>query len=388
VSHTETIPRAEDEKWMALALDLARRGIGLASPNPVVGCVIVKNGVQVGEGWHEYDKKDHAEVVALAQAAGEALGATAYVTLEPCSHHGRTAPCADALIRAGVSRVVAATVDPNPLVSGRGIEKLRSAGIEVAVGVLEEPARRLNDSFARYIRTSLPLVTLKAAMSLDGRIAPPPRERVFGSPVWLTSEESRREVHRMRHASDALITGINTVLDDDPLLTDRSGLPRRRPLLRVVLDSTLRLSADSALVRSANDDVLVFCAVPPDDRTKALEACGVRVEQIEEQISVGQSGGSPKVSVRQAIQRLDQLQMTSVMIEAGAQINTSAFAEGLVDRVFLFYAAKFLGSDALPLLHGIDSRHEPLTRTQFHRFGPDIAIEGWFRDAWAPETQT
>src|SRR5450432_747742 len=201
---------------MGLALELARKGVGLASPNPTVGCVVVRdghiNGTVVGSGWHEYDKRDHAEVVALAEAGDKARGATAYVTLEPCSHHGRTGPCADALVRAGVARVVVATVDPNPQVGGRGLQKLRDAGVEVVFGVLEGPARRLNDGFAHFIRTGRPLVTLKAALSLDGRIAPPPGERVARVPVWLTGAESRKRVQQMRHESDALITGINTVL--------------------------------------------------------------------------------------------------------------------------------------------------------------------------------
>lgn len=213
---------------MRRALELAQESVGLASPNPTVGCVLVKEGRVVGEGFHGYEQRDHAEVVAMKAAGAAAKGSTAYVTLEPCSHCGRTGPCADALIEAGVARVIVATADPNPAVNGRGLERLRAAGIQVDVGLLCEEARELNDGFACYISTHLPFVTLKAAVSQDGGIAPGPKSRTARAPVMLTGPESQAEVQRMRHASDALITGIGTVLADDPLLTDRSGLPRRR----------------------------------------------------------------------------------------------------------------------------------------------------------------
>ena len=205
------------EHFMEFALRQAERSVGLASPNPAVGCVLVRDGRIVGEGFHEYDKRDHAEIVALRQAGDAARGATAYVTLEPCSHHGRTGPCADALLAAGVTEVVVATTDPNPLVRGKGIDRLRAGDVRVRVGEMEEAARRLNDGFARHITSELPFVTMKVASSLDGRIGP----------GWLTLEPAGEEVHRMRHASDAIVAGVGTILADDPLLTDRSGLPRR-----------------------------------------------------------------------------------------------------------------------------------------------------------------
>src|SRR5580704_7911341 len=201
---------------MNRALELARATVGLSSPNPQVGCVIVRDGEVVGEGAHRYDEKDHAEIVALKAAGERARGATAYVTLEPCSHHVRTGPCADALIAAGVRRVVAATVDPNPLVAGRGIERLRDAGVAVEVGVCEREAREVNGAFARWIRTSRPLVTLKAALSADGMLAPPPAARTERQTYWITGAEARAEVQRMRHAADAVLTGVGTVLADDP----------------------------------------------------------------------------------------------------------------------------------------------------------------------------
>src|SRR5580700_3374698 len=246
---------------MEHALGLARQAVGLASPNPPVGCVLIKDGAIVGEGFHVYDKLDHAEIVALKQAGKHAHGATAYVTLEPCNHQGRTGPCTEALIAAGVSRVVAAMEDPNPETTGSGFARLRAAKIEVEAGVLEEAAQTLNESFACWITTNKPFVTLKSALTLDGQLALP-RDRKSKKPSWITSEESRAEVHRMRHASDALLTGIGTILADDPLLTDRSGLPRRKRLLRVILDSKLQLSPTSRIVKTSDDDLLVFTTVP------------------------------------------------------------------------------------------------------------------------------
>ena len=241
---------------MEQALQQAERSVGLCSPNPAVGCVLVRGDELVGEGFHEYDRRDHAEVVALKQAGPLAQGATAYVTLEPCSHTGRTGPCADALIAAGVSRVVVATADPNPQVNGKGIARLRAAGVEVSTGVLEQQARRLNDGYAKFITAFLPYVTMKVAATLDGRIAPPQREA--RGHFSISGNEARAEVHRMRHAVDALIVGVGTIIADDPLLTDRSDLPRRRRLMRIVLDSTLRTPLDSQLVKTAYQDVMIF----------------------------------------------------------------------------------------------------------------------------------
>src|SRR5580704_3855795 len=267
---------------MQRALKLATETVALASPNPQVGCVLTQSPPDggaakiIGEGAHIYDLYDHAEIVALKQAAEHhhsTKGATAYVTLEPCSHHGRTAPCANALIAAGIARCVIATLDPNPLVSGQGIQKLRAANIEVALGVLEQPARDLNDTFAHFIQHRTPFVTLKAALSADGKLAPPPAARYPNQPFWLTGPAARQEVQVLRHFSDAVLTGIGTVLADDPQLTDRSGLlgpntlPRRRPLLRVILDSQLRIPLSSQLVRSADNgedsghtDLLILCS--------------------------------------------------------------------------------------------------------------------------------
>ena len=369
-----------DEHWMIHALNLARKSIGLASPNPNVGCVLVKDDAIVGEGFHEYERKDHAEIVALKQAGERARGATAYVTLEPCSFTGRTGPCADALIHAGVVRVVVATTDPNPKVNGQGIDRLRNAGIAVDTGVCQAEAREINDGFARHIRTGLPFFTLKAALSLDGRLAPAPGKPAPGreaAPIMLTGEESNIDVHRLRHATDAIITGINTALTDNPRLTDRSGLPRRRPLLRVVLDSALRLRLDSQLVRTAKDDLLVFCTTPVPERQKALEALGVRV------VFVGGSPGGSRVSLSGVLERLGQLGMTSALLEAGSQVNASALGQQLVDKLVLFYAPLMLGAAGVPMVSSIEEWKRPLTHTSIQRFGRDFRIDGYLHDPWA-----
>jgi diaminohydroxyphosphoribosylaminopyrimidine deaminase/5-amino-6-(5-phosphoribosylamino)uracil reductase len=379
------------QEWMQDALALAQRSIGIASPNPHVGCVLVKDSNVVGKGFHAYDWLDHAEITALNEAGRAARGATAYVTLEPCCTTGRTGPCTRALIEAGVNKVIVATEDPNPAVHGQGIEALRKAGIEVEIGVLQEEARRLNDGFARHISTGLPFVNLKAAVSLDGRIAPAPGTAPRGAPVYLTGEESRAEVHRMRHAVDAVLTGINTVLQDDPLLTDRSGLQRRLPLLRVVLDSALRLPLDAKVVRTAKDDVLVFCAVAPTERQRGLEALGVRVERVDAEEapagSAAQRWGDPGrrsgVSLGQVFRKLGDMGLLSVMMEAGSQLNGSALSGRHVDMVTLFYAPVFLGSAGVPLLQNPIATQPMAEPPQVDRFGPDVRVENYLRNPWA-----
>lgn len=358
---------------MARALALARRGEALAGPNPMVGAVVVRGGRAVGEGFHTYDERRHAEVIALARAGGKARGATLYLNLEPCCHTGRTGPCTDAIIAAGVRRVVAAMTDPNPLVAGRGFRQLRRAGVRVEVGVLETEARRLNEAFAKWIRTGRPLVMLKAALSLDGRIAAPNRRE-----RWVTSPQSRKQVQQMRHRADALLTGIGTVLADNPRLTDRSGKPRRRPLLRVVLDSRLRLPLRSKLVRSAKDDVLVFTtASPRSRRARALGKAGVEVVQARSK------KGRPDLAA--VLRELGRREILSVLLEAGAAVNGAALEAGLVDMVALFYAPKVFGLDALPLAwssRGGAYRLPPLGETTLGRLGPDFSVEGYLRDVY------
>ncbi len=358
---------------MDMALELAAQGEGLTSPNPMVGTVIVRDGEEVGRAFHAYDGVKHAEALALEQAGPAARGATLYTNLEPCSHQGRTPPCVDAIVDAGIRRVVAAMPDPNPKVNGRGFERLRATGVEVSLGARQDEAQRLNEAFASWIRTGRPFVTLKSALSLDAKIAP---ADAVGH-TWITSEESRAHVHRLRHKSDTILTGIGTVLADDPLLTDRSGLPRRRPLLRVVLDAGLRLPLDSQLVKTARQDVLVFTG---EDvwmgKRRELEIRGVEIIELKE------SGG--RLSLIAVLKKLAERQITSVLLEAGSHLNASALEADLIDKLWLFYAPKLLGADAVPFL--TDTGHRPpdtrhrLLDFRLHRFGPDFAIEGYLHN--------
>ena len=378
-----------DQKYLRRAIELAQKSFGLASPNPNVGAVLANaNGEVLGEGFHTYGGKKHAEVLAVQQAGEKARGATLYINLEPCCHHGRTGPCTDALISAGIKRVVACMADPNPVISGRGFAKLRQAGVQVTSGVLEEEARPLNDAFAKYIRYHLPLVTLKAAMTLDGKIAPPPHDLAgghlpAGGPTggWITSEEARAHVQLLRHQHDAILVGVGTVIADNPLLTDRSGLPRRRALLRVIVDSHLRLPLESRIVQTANNDVLVFCSFAEEKRKQQLQDRGIQVQQVE---SAG-SDGRPDL---QAIcRRLGEREITSVMIEGGAMVNWAALASGTADKVFFYYSPKILaGTGSVPFAAGVGFRKMSeaahLKWLRLHRFGEDFAVEGYLRDPY------
>jgi diaminohydroxyphosphoribosylaminopyrimidine deaminase / 5-amino-6-(5-phosphoribosylamino)uracil reductase len=378
----QTLDLSRDQEYAARALELAARGRGLASPNPMVGAVLLSNGEVIAEGFHTYEGLRHAEIIALEAAGEKARGATVYVNLEPCSHTGRTGPCSRALIAAGVSRVVAGMIDPNPAVAGRGLKELRAAGIRVdcscTSGACAE-ARRLNEAFAWWIRKRRPLVTLKTALTLDGSLVLP-RSRNGNESRWITSEISRAEVRRMRHASDAIMTGIGTILADDPLLTDRSGLPRRRPLLRVVLDSRLRLSPKSQVVRSAKGDVLVFtCASASSARAKKLNALGVEVFPIRAR------RGRPDLQA--VLEELGRRDILSVMLEAGPLLNQAALEADLVEKVRLFYAPTLVGlGSSLPGLpsgkRANSLRVRELSSMRTENFGPDFAVEGYLRDVY------
>ena len=382
---------SSDEQHLHRALELARAGIGLASPNPYVGAVITdSSGDVVGSGTYIYEGVKHAEILALQQAGTKARGGTLYVNLEPHAHQGRTSPCTDALIRAGIQRVVASMADPNPKVSGRGFEQLRAAGVLVEVGRMEEQARRLNEAFARYTRHGTPLVTLKAAMTLDGKIAPPPAEeieRAEGMPAGgrVTSEVARAHVQELRHQHDALMVGAGTILSDNPLLTDRSGRPRRRPLLRVILDSRLRLPLDSRLVKSVvaerRNDVLVFCSTADEGKKVELERLGVRIEKVP----MIEMDGRPDLPA--ILGKLGELEITSLIVEGGATVNWAALAANVVDKVFLYYAPKILaGAGSVPFAAGAGFRHmsqaAQVKHLHLHRFGEDFAVEGYVRDPY------
>ncbi len=359
---------------MEHALALARKGIGLTSPNPHVGCVIVRDGQIVGEGFHQYEWRDHAEIVALKSAGEKARGATLYVNLEPCNHTGRTGPCTEAIIAAGVRRVVAAMQDPNPATSGRGFERLRAANIETLCGVLEEEARSLNEAFACWIRTKKPFVTLKSAMTLDGQLALP-KSQQRKRRTWITSEESRAEVQRMRHASDALLTGIGTILADDPLLTDRSGLPRRKRLLRVILDTKLRLPPKSRIVQTADDDLLVFTAAPLDSpKARKLQEKGAELMRVRERRG--------RIDLNAVLAELGKREILGALLESGPTLNGAALSAGLVHKLMLFYAPKFAGNVGVPFAHMSALAHGPLPNLRVEQFGPDVAIEAYLQDIY------
>lgn len=412
----------EDRRHLHRALNLARDAAAFASPNPTVGCVLSSpDGRVIAEGAHRYDTRDHAEIVALkaASAAGKSVkNATAFVTLEPCVHHGRTGPCADALIQAGIGRCVIATQDPNPQVSGRGIEKLRAAGIDVLVLEPADPAaqeaRRLNDAFAFSIQHGRPFVTLKAALSVDGKLAPSPELRSARAPVWLTGDAAREDVQRLRHAHDAVMTGVGTVLADDPSLTDRTGLPRRRPLLRVILDGDLRTPPDSRLFHKplpqadaprrtgyggsgeshelaphypvpAHEDpfpVVIFCAPSASHGSGlALQHAGARILRV--------ACTSGRLDLQQVLSALTTLEIRSVLLESGATLNAAFLAADLVDRVVLYYSETELGPQAVPFAADGSSPFElqkqlaEVSRATFPRdAGEDVRISGYLHDPW------
>jgi diaminohydroxyphosphoribosylaminopyrimidine deaminase/5-amino-6-(5-phosphoribosylamino)uracil reductase len=322
-----------DEAHMARALVLAAHGLYTTDPNPRVGCVVVHDGRIVGEGWHVRAGEAHAEVVALGAAGSQARGATLYVTLEPCSHIGRTPPCADALIAAGVARVVCSSVDPNPRVAGGGIERLRSAGIEVSVGVLAAAARELNVGFFSRFERGRPFIRLKMAMSLDARTAP-----AAGGQVWISGEAARADVQKWRARSSAILTGAGTVRTDDPRLNVRLGYgPWIRQPLRVLLDPMLSCSARAKLFHG--EGTLVFAA--PDAPVRAQHPA--RVERLPRA-----AGG---LDLRAVIQRLAELEVNELLLECGPRLAGAIMQLKLVDELVLYVAPTLLGADAAPLLH-------------------------------------
>jgi diaminohydroxyphosphoribosylaminopyrimidine deaminase/5-amino-6-(5-phosphoribosylamino)uracil reductase len=385
-----TTSQKSDDFFLRHALELAQQSFGLASPNPNVGAVLVNDGGDVvGRGFYTYDGIKHAEVLAIERAGEKARGTTLYINLEPCSHQGRTGPCAETLISAGIKRVVACIPDPNPIVSGRGFARLRQAGIQVTSGVLEEDARSLNDAFAKYIRYRIPLVTLKAGMTLDGKIAPPPDDVAAsavmeaGGPTggWITSDEARAHVQQLRHQHDAILVGVGTVIADNPLLTDRTGLPRRRPLMRVIVDSHLRLPPTSRVAQTAHNDVLVFCSFAEEKKKQQLVEHGIQVEQVA---SAGLDG---RPDLQAICRRLAEREITSVMIEGGALVNWAALASGVADKIFFYYAPKILaGTGSVPFASGPGFRRMSeaahLKSFRLHRFGEDFAVEGYLRDPY------
>ncbi len=333
-------------RYVEDALELAARGLGRVSPNPCVGAVIVAGDEVVGKAFYTAAGVRHAEVLALAEAGDKARGATMYVTLEPHAHQGRTPPCTDAIIAAGIAKVVAPMEDPNPLVRGRGFKQLREAGIDVELAPeYATRAAELNEAFLHFMRTGRPLVTLKAAVTLDGKIAAPEDNE-----GWITSEKARAHVQTLRHNSDAILTGIGTVLADDCRLTDRSGEERSRPLLRIVADSQLRLPLESRMAEAASNDLMVVTtSAGSAERRQRLEAKGIRVEVLE--------GSDGRVSLHAIAELLGREKYLSLMIEAGSKLNWSALESGVADKIFFYYAPKILGGmRSLPVAGGSGGR--------------------------------
>lgn len=355
------------EQMMRLALSLARRGVGRTSPNPAVGCVIVKDGAIVGEGWHRKAGTPHAEVHALRAAGEKAHGADVYVTLEPCSHHGKTPPCADALVEAGVGRVFVGMVDPNPKVSGSGLARLRKAGIAVHVGLLEPECRRLNEPFIKHVTTGMPFVICKSAMTLDGKIA-----TASGDSKWITSEKSRRYAHKLRAMVDAVVVGAGTVEADDPLLTAR--IPGGRDPMRVIVDSRLRISPKARLLQVESTADAVIATISDDVAKRArLEAAGAVVIRCSEK--------DGRVDLIDLMKRLGSMQIQSVLLEGGSELAGEMLRSGLIDKFHLFFAPKLVGGGGKGPFggNGVEMIADTsiLQEISVRRFGKDILVTAY-----------
>ncbi|MGM0642333.1 MAG: bifunctional diaminohydroxyphosphoribosylaminopyrimidine deaminase/5-amino-6-(5-phosphoribosylamino)uracil reductase RibD [Thermodesulfobacteriota bacterium] len=364
-----------DEQYMELAVSLAEKGRGFVSPNPVVGAVVVTGNEVAGQGWHGAAGLDHAELVALAQAGERAENATLYVTLEPCNHQGKTPPCTRAIIDAGIQRVVVGIRDPNPNVCGRGVETLKASGIEVVTDVLLEKNRELIEDFIWYTRTRTPFVTVKCASTLDGRIA-----TSTGDSKWITNENSRRHVHMMRHASDAILVGAGTVKADNPSLTTRiEGVDAKDPL-RVILDSRLSIDEGARLLhQKSNASTLIVTAGESRvqaEKKERLEKSGIRV------LDVG--GKDSRVDITGLMEILGKMGVTSLLVEGGAEVIASFFNKQLVNKAMFFKAPRILGGDdGVPICKGPGAafmdRAFSLDRLKVDRFGDDVLIQGYVK---------
>jgi diaminohydroxyphosphoribosylaminopyrimidine deaminase / 5-amino-6-(5-phosphoribosylamino)uracil reductase len=352
-----------DQEYMAFAIQLARQMQGQTSPNPVVGAVVVNNQQIVGMGAHLKAGEPHAEVHAIQMAGDKAKGSTVYVTLEPCSHYGKTPPCSNLLIDSQVKRVVIASADPNPLVAGQGIERLKAAGIDVQIGVLKEEADALNTVFFHHISTGRPYVTLKAATSLDGKIA-----TRAGESQWITSEPARLDVHKLRHQSDAILVGVGTVLKDDPSLTTRLPNGGKNPI-RIILDSNLRTPLHSKVVTDGLAKTWIVTCHPDPEKIAHFEARGVRVFKL----------GGEQISLPDLLDQLGSEKITSLFVEGGGQVNGSFIEEGLVDQVIVYFAPKIIGGTNAPSpIGGMGflkmSEVMTLEIKSVEKLGPDIKV--------------
>ena len=367
MAQSDSADRGEvDTRYMRMALRLALRGAGRTSPNPMVGAVLARGGEIIATGYHRRAGTDHAEIVALKRAGGRARGATLYLNLEPCSHFGRTPPCADAAIRAGVKRVVIGMADPNPLVSGRGIRKLRQAGIRVHVGLLSEECRSLNEAFCKYITRRCPFVILKLAASLDGKTA-----TATGDSQWITDKPARRYVHRLRNQVDAVLVGAGTVIADDPQLTCR--IPGGRNPLRVVVDGRLRIPTTARLLREPGKSVVVTGSRALSRKVRAIKRCGAEVWRFPLR-----DGGVPFTFL---LRELGKRGIVSVMIEGGAATAARAMKEKVVDQLCLFYAPQIVGGDGKSMMEALGitkmGRSLRIKNVGVQRIGRDILVTGY-----------
>jgi diaminohydroxyphosphoribosylaminopyrimidine deaminase/5-amino-6-(5-phosphoribosylamino)uracil reductase len=360
-----------DEKYMKMAIELAERGRGYTAPNPLVGAVIVKDGTVVGKGYHEEVGRGHAEINAIANAGDQANGATLYVNLEPCNHHGRTPPCSEAILKSGLRRVVVGMGDPNPDVTGGGNQFLRDRGVEVICGVLQKESERLNEIFIKYVTTKHPFVILKCASTLDGYIA-----TRTGDSKWITNAASRQFVHTLRHAVDAIMVGIGTIKKDNPQLTTRLDDKQGRDPIRIVLDTHLSISPDAALLNLSSDSDTLLVTGPDvrEEKKKKLAKSGVRI------LSTELKNGHIDLNV--LMTRLGSLGITSLLIEGGSRVNASALEAHIVDKLLFFYAPKILGGDdGIPAFNGkgpaLMAESVRIRDVRVYRFADDVMIEGY-----------
>lgn len=362
-----------DDRFMWMALDLARQGRGRTSPNPMVGAVVVQGSEVVGSGYHQAAGSPHAEILALEKAGKKAQDATLYVNLEPCNHHGRTGPCSEAIIKAGIIRVVAAMQDPNPLVSGKGFARLTEAGVKVKEGVLEDKARQLNEAFIKYIATDMPYVSVKVAMSLDGKIG-----TTTGDSHWITGEKSRQFVHRLRDHSDAIVVGIETVLKDDPRLTARLEGGGGKDPVRVVVDSNARLPLESKVIETASTakTILAVTEQASKDKCRALKAKGVEVLTLPSR--------EDRVDLYALMKNLAERKLVNVLVEGGGTINYSLLERSLVDKLFIFIAPIIIGGKESPTAFagsGINflSKAWSVEDVELKQFDRDMLVIGYPR---------
>ena len=358
----------DDERWMKRVLRLAEKGRGRTSPNPMVGAVLVRDDHIVAEGYHSRAGGPHAEIIALRKAGEEARGATLYLNLEPCTHHGKTPPCVPVVIEAGLKRVVIGMEDPNPLVNGKGVEALTRAGVDVEIGILEKECRRLNEAFCKYIVNQQPFVILKVASSLDGKIA-----TRNGESQWMTGEASRRFVHRLRDQVDGVIVGIGTVLKDDPMLTAR--IKGGKDPYRVILDSRLRIPEETKVVKiSPTRTIIATTELAPRERVENLEKEGVQVLTFESK--------QGRVDLKSCLSKLGEMEMITLLVEGGSQINGSFLDEGLIDKIIFFLSPKLIGDpQALGIFggHGVINLKEAilLSELKVRKVAEDILVEGY-----------